>query len=84
VIGVCARLRGVTPNPRMQPTGRMGAELRSGKRSVSALWNEGLSGRRLEGLQLMRISLGRLARPEPLAEHDPVESSATSTEAQAL
>jgi hypothetical protein len=43
----------------MQPTGRSGAESRSGRLSVSALWNVGLCGHRLEGLQLMRISLSR-------------------------
>jgi hypothetical protein len=47
------------PNLRMQPTGPSGARLRSGKPSVRALRNIGLSRRGPEGLQLMRISLGR-------------------------
>ena len=48
------------PNPRMQPTGRSGPAAPLGRRApVSALWNVGLCGRRLEGLQLMRKSLGR-------------------------
>jgi hypothetical protein len=74
----------VLPNPLMQLTGRT---VPSSARALAAdgdQRNEGLCGRGLEGLQLISHSLGRLARPEPLAEHDPVESSATSTEAQAL
>jgi hypothetical protein len=37
-------LLGLPPNPRMQPTGRSGADFRSGKPSVGALWNVGLCG----------------------------------------
>jgi hypothetical protein len=46
------------PNPRMQPTGGSGAGLRSGRSSVSALWNLGLCGHQHVSLQLMRQSLG--------------------------
>jgi hypothetical protein len=43
----------------MQPTGGMGAKLRSGGTPLSAQWNETLCRRRPESLQLMRHPLGR-------------------------
>jgi hypothetical protein len=49
----------------MQPTGRTGAPASVGAAlSSSALWNVGLCGRQLEGLQLMRKSLGRCTTRE--------------------
>jgi len=46
----------------MQPTGRRGRGAPLGQqRAWSALWNVGLCAGWLEGPQLMRMSLGRLA-----------------------
>ena len=48
------------PNPRMQPTGRVGPALHPGAALLEASsGGAGLCGRGLEGLQLMRMSLGR-------------------------
>jgi hypothetical protein len=48
----------LTPNPRMQPTGRRGARLRVGVARRERAKEIGLCGRQLEGLQLMRTTLG--------------------------
>jgi hypothetical protein len=50
--------RSVAPNPRMQPTGGEALPSVRPQGAVSALWNVGLCGRRPDGLQLMRKSLG--------------------------
>jgi hypothetical protein len=55
---IVAETPNVRANPRMQRTGRMGAGLRAGGPSGSALWNVGCCRRGPEGLQLMRKSLG--------------------------
>jgi len=47
------------PNPRTQPTGRGGPELRSAHRHLRTMRNAGLCGRGHDRPQLMRISLGR-------------------------
>ena len=47
------------PNPRMQPTGRSVPGSARALIAEGDQWNRGLCGRRLEGPQLMRISLDR-------------------------
>jgi hypothetical protein len=56
----------------MQPTGRRGAGSARAEGSPSALWNVGLCGRGIEGLQLMRMSLGSTHVAPPGAKGDEV------------
>jgi hypothetical protein len=52
--------------PLTRACSRQAGQARNSERaapSSSALWNEGSCGRRLEGLQLMRMSLGNNREP---------------------